>query len=175
MGVTLQAVMQAIKKGRLKESLVRDEKGKLKIRNVALAQLEWSRTTDNSRSPGYVKQRVAERESSLAMHPRADVGDEGFSLAAESAREKYWKASIAELDFKKKAGELINAKEMTDKIVNVFTICRTKLLGIPTRAKMQLPHLSASDVAMLDDLVREVLEELSLSALNREEETENEL
>jgi len=38
---------------------------------------------------------------------------------------------------------------------------RTHLLGLPTRAKQRLPHLSNADLGVLDGLVRESLEELA--------------
>jgi phage terminase Nu1 subunit (DNA packaging protein) len=38
---------------------------------------------------------------------------------------------------------------------------RTRLLGLPSRAKQRIPHLTAADVQELDALVREVLEELA--------------
>jgi phage terminase Nu1 subunit (DNA packaging protein) len=37
---------------------------------------------------------------------------------------------------------------------------RTKLLGLPSRAKQRLPHLTPADLATLDRLIREALEEL---------------
>ena len=163
-GVSAMAVSNAVKTGRLVASVAR-VKGQPKIRDVALADREWDAHTDLSKAPGYVKQRAADRAPrGPGRPPKPDDDDQvrlGMSLADASAAEKVWKARIAELDFLERNGEVVNAKEMTAKLVDVYTRCRTKLLGIPTRVKQQLPNLSIKDVAAVDGLVRETLEELA--------------
>jgi phage terminase Nu1 subunit (DNA packaging protein) len=81
-------------------------------------------------------------------------------MADASTREKHWRALKAELDYKRAAGELVDAAAIQARIVEIFTTCRTKLLGLPTKAKQRLPHLALADVSALDDVVRESLEEL---------------
>ena len=175
-GVSPMAVSRAVTAGRLTKSVVRDAKGDPKIADADLADREWEATTDYSRAPGTVKERaaaerldgahgtVAGRKS--AARPRPAVVDDGMpeelSLAEESAKEKHWKARIAELEFRERSGELVDAKAMEAKLADMFTTVRTKLLGLPTRAKQQLPHLTASDVTLLDSLVREALEGLAV-------------
>jgi phage terminase Nu1 subunit (DNA packaging protein) len=149
------AVSKAVKGGRLAASVVRNARGQPKIADAELADREWEAATDLSRAPGYVKERASSR--------RAPKGPDStdLSLSGESAREKFWKANQAELDYREQLGELTNAKEMGDKIIDVFTRCRTRLLGLPTRAKQQIPHLSVTDLAVIDGIVREALEELA--------------
>ena len=48
------------------------------------------------------------------------------------------------------------------------TIARTKLLATPTRARQRIPHLSLEEVNILDDLLREALEELAGGARDGE-------
>jgi phage terminase Nu1 subunit (DNA packaging protein) len=162
-GVSAMAVSNAVKTGRLVASVAR-VKGQPKIRDAVLADREWDANTDLSKAPGYVKQRGADRPRGPGRPPKQDDDDQvrlGMSLADASAAEKVWKARIAELDFLERSSALVDAKEMTAKLVDVYTRCRTKLLGIPTRVKQQLPELSIRDVAAVDGLVRETLEELA--------------
>lgn len=177
-GVSPMAVSRAVTAGRLTKSVVRDANGDPKIADADLADLEWEATTDYSRAPGAVKERAAAERRGEAKgagpgkkqpepkrsHPVVvdDGMPEELSLAEESAKEKFWKARLAELDFKKRSGELVDAKAMEAQLADCFTSVRTKLLGLPTRAKQQLPHLTASDVTLLDSFVREALEGLAV-------------
>jgi phage terminase Nu1 subunit (DNA packaging protein) len=182
-GVSHTAVSKAIDSGRLKLSVVRDERGQPKIADPALADREWTAGTDLSKAPGYVKERASAARAAApaprapgvprASAPPADAEEEpaNLNLAEESAREKFWRANLAELDFRKRSGELVDAKEWEAKLADVFTRIRVRLLGLPTRAKQQLPHLSVTDFGTLDGLVREALEELALE-LEHEEERE---
>lgn len=172
-GVSAMAVSKAVAAGRLRASVTRDEHGQPKIADVALADQEWDAGTDHSKAPGYVKERAAARAAGAppAAPPAAERTEPppeeaglqlGASLAVASAAEKVWRAKLAELDYRERTGELVDAEEMTAKIADVFTRVRTRLLAIPTRAKQQLPHLTVQDVALVDGLVREALEELAL-------------
>jgi hypothetical protein len=83
------------------------------------------------------------------------------SIAAASAAEKHWRSKKAELDYKKAAAELVDAKEITAAFTQLIVTSRTKLLGLPTKAKSRLPHLTLEDLAVLEEIVRESLEELA--------------
>jgi hypothetical protein len=84
-----------------------------------------------------------------------------LTLAEASAQEKRWKAKTAELDYRERAGELVSAADVATRTGNLFTLCRTRLLGVPSKAKALLPHLTLQDIARLEDLLRESLEELA--------------
>jgi phage terminase Nu1 subunit (DNA packaging protein) len=43
----------------------------------------------------------------------------------------------------------------------IITRARTKLLGIPTKAKQRIPDLDTDAIGVLDDIVREALEDLA--------------
>jgi phage terminase Nu1 subunit (DNA packaging protein) len=85
-----------------------------------------------------------------------------MSLLDASALEKEWKAKLAELDYQERIGQLIDARQVEAKTVEVFTRCRTKLLGVPSKAKTAIPTLTRADLAALDRLIREALEELAI-------------
>jgi hypothetical protein len=158
------SVLRAIRSGRLKNSLVVDEHGKAKIADVALADQEWAANTDLSKAPGYVKDRGGDAAPApTGARGKARQGSPAIpsALAEASAREKDWRARLAELEYRRKAGELVNAKDIETRIADVFARCRTKLLGLPSKAKAALPHLTHADVRAIDDLVRQALEDLA--------------
>lgn len=193
-GATAQAVSKAIERGRLVRSVVRDHRGQPKISDPVLADREWADGTDHSKAPASVKERAAVRPSSAAaaeLPPRpavprrqsvvpvpdafapsvdADDGgaavppDDELSLTLESAREKFWKARTAELDYRKRAGELVEAKELEGRLVDLFSGCQKKLLGVPSRARQQDPTLTPAHLALVEELIREALEDLASAA-----------
>lgn len=70
-------------------------------------------------------------------------------------------AALVEAKLAEKRGELVPAADVEARLVSVFGMCRTKLLGIATRTRQRLPHLTGKDVAVIDSLVREALEDLA--------------
>jgi phage terminase Nu1 subunit (DNA packaging protein) len=154
-GGSLQAVQRAIDKDRI--SCVLDA-GVKRIPDPDAADREWAANTDHTRSPGYVKDMADMTDEELEQLE----GEEGGpSLSKASAIEKHWKAKSAELAYKERAGELVNAAEVATEYANFCTTVRTKLLGLPSRMKQAHPDLTLEQLATLDDYVREALEELA--------------
>jgi hypothetical protein len=99
----------------------------------------------------------------------ADLGDTPPRKSGEPipdynesrARTEFLKAELLELERAEKERTLIPAAEVEAKWVELVTIARTKLMGMPSKAKQRMPDLSADDIAILEDIVRESLEELS--------------
>jgi phage terminase Nu1 subunit (DNA packaging protein) len=155
--------MRAIARGRLQKALTADGR----IADPDLADAEWAANTDLSKAPGEVKARAAAAVQPADQGDQADpIEDEGDSqgaaaIAGASAREKHWKAKLAELQYRQRAGELVNAAEMADRMATDYATVRTKLLGLPSKAKQRLPHLTLADLATLEEIVREDLEELA--------------
>lgn len=184
-GVSTEAVRKAIARGRLVQSITKNDPPQ--IADVQLADQEWAANTDLTRAHDDVKQRAAEppgNDTSLHViaggretergrvirmdEPQAHGGslrreqlEPDVSIAAASAAEKHWRSKKAELDYKRAAGELVDAKEITAAFTQLIVTSRTKLLGLPTKAKSRLPHLTLDDLNVLDDIVRESLEELA--------------
>jgi phage terminase Nu1 subunit (DNA packaging protein) len=142
-GVTPPAVTLAIQRGLLRDAVRVDDKGRKRI-DVAAADAEWPMNT--SRPP---------------QSAGADVEGEEVTASDASTREKHWKAKLAELKYKTEAGELVPASLVDKRLRDVFTQCKTRLLGVPTRARQALPHLTGADVGVLEALVREALSELA--------------
>lgn len=158
------AVSKAVKRGRLSKSVIRDEQGRPWVVDVDLADREWTGTTDLSKAPAYMRERT---EPPRGGRPRKPAGeappatDDGPSLAEATAAKNHWQAELARLKYQREAAELVPAAEVRGQIEKVFRACVTKLLAVPSRAKQALPHLSPSDLAELERLQREALEELA--------------
>jgi hypothetical protein len=82
-------------------------------------------------------------------------------LARETERERKNRADILEFDLKRKTGEYVKEASVEMRWSAIIVGARTTMLSWPTRAKQRLPHLTVADLAVLDQLVREVLEELA--------------
>jgi len=154
-GTSHVAVRDAIKSGRLKASLTADGK---KVISAAAADAEWLATTKEDRVPitgptARARKQPAEAEPVDAPPPNA--------LAAARVRHETARAAIAEMEQRRLEGELVPLDEIRAEVVQRYTTVRTRLLGVPSRLKQRAPHLSATDVRMVDDLIREVLEELA--------------
>ncbi len=136
----------AIRDGRVAAALVYVN-GKPKIRDLELARRELAESTKAEYRP-------------LSGPGAADDGAPS-ALAEARARRETALAGLAELELAKQRGEVVLVRGVEAKIVDVFTHCKTRLLGLPSRARQQLPHLTVADVATLDDLVHQALEELA--------------
>lgn len=140
-GVSPMAVSKAVKAGRLRASVGRDGAGRPTIADPAVADREWAANSDESKAPS-----------------------KAVSFQEARTRKEAAQAEISEVKLRRLRGELVEVQSVESHLADVFTRCRTKLLGIPSRVKQQLPHLNAADVATIDRLVREALEDLASEA-----------
>jgi hypothetical protein len=149
----LNAVQTAIKSGRLSKSLTKDGR----IRSIKLADAEWAATTQEDRIPISGPAAVA-RPAKPA------------SLQEARARREMALARIAEIELEDLEGELIPVAEARADIINKFAIVRTRLLAVPSKLAQQLPS-EKRDLALIrlvEDLIREGLEELAASDVEDE-------
>jgi phage terminase Nu1 subunit (DNA packaging protein) len=77
------------------------------------------------------------------------------------ARTEHLKAELLEIDRQQKEGKLVPAEEVEAKWIEIVTLARGKMLGIPSKAKQRIPDLDAAAMKALEDIVRETLEDLS--------------
>lgn len=157
-GVSQAAVSRAIRSGRLVRS-VTPTGG---IADADLADREWDANTDLSEAPVYVRERAAARSAPMpaAPEPAPVEPQPGGTLSENNAAKAYWQARMAKLDYLEAARELVPAADVDAKLRAVFHVSRTKLLTLPSRAKTLL-GLTPQQVARLDDLTRELLEDLA--------------
>lgn len=157
LGVSREAVRRAVASKRLLRSF-RKIKGRMRCIDLPLARREWEANTDLSEAPASVQMKAQQRQAAAAREPGESLVS---PLVEASARERSAKAKLAELDYARKAGELVPAAEVEARWLEMITRSRTKLLGLPSKAKQSLPHLTAADLKILDRIVREALEELA--------------
>jgi phage terminase Nu1 subunit (DNA packaging protein) len=162
LGVSNEAVYAAIKTGRLSAKECVD--GKIRVDSETMRE-EWAKNTQSrigvgpSRSSGAKPLRNREERMNA---PRITKTNEAIPDYDESrARTEHLKAELLELERKQKEGVLIAAAEVEAKWVEIIVMARTKILGIPTKAKQRIPDLDVDAIGVLDDIVRETLEELA--------------
>lgn len=158
-GVSATAVKKAIDSGRLVNCLIKDPKYKKPRIDPVIAAQEWEKNTDhNKRHTGNDLRAQPERAEPFAKSPENPGGQ--VAPTAKQILDNY-KARLAKLDYEERTGILVNAEAVKIEWFKMVTESKTKLLALPSKAKSNLPHLTAADVAMLDELVREALEDLA--------------
>lgn len=176
-GVSPKAVSKAVAAGRLSASVTRDQHGAPKIADPDLADREWEANT-RARVEYVAPERshpVAEIEQQedrlTGMRPTAAPAAQSPELAAyyahrsareaEAARRERLQADLAEFTLAERRGEMIPIAQARRDVMERNALVKTRLLGLPRRLAQQLPHLAAEVVPVVDELVREALEELA--------------
>jgi len=155
-GVSIPTVRRGVFKGRLTKSVI-DTPGGYKIVDVELADREWAASANHGTLPAADRERLDGDEI-----PEIS---EDMTLTEASVIEKRWRGKMVQLEYRKKAGDLIEASEVEAGLAEVFSECRTKLLGVPIRARQRLPHLTKEDMLVIEELQREALEALATPAI----------
>lgn len=148
LGVTRQAVELAIGDGRL--TMVAKWGRGWTITDADRAEAEWKANT-----------RPRRRNNGLSGPQEPDSRPSPTTLAAATLREREARAKMIELDYERKKRTLIPLREAEMAHSARIVAARTKMLGVPSRAKQRLPHLTVADLAVLEALIREALEELA--------------
>ena len=171
-GVSPEAVYAAVKSGRL--SVKKDSSGKPVVDSETMRE-EWARNTQTrigigpkAAGSGKEKKPLRSREERMASgveQPRISKTQESIPDYDESrARTEHLKAELLELDRQQKEGLLVKAEDIALEWSEIITRARTKLLGIPTKAKQRIPDLDTDAIGVLDDIVREALEDLAVDS-----------
>jgi len=166
LGVTREAVYAAVKSGRLSVKECVD--GTLKVNSETMRE-EWARNTQTrigvGPKPAGGGERPVLRSREDRMSPRLGTTNEAIPEYDESrARTEHLKAELLELERKQKEGVLVAAAGVEARWVEIVVMARTKILGIPTKAKQRIPDLDMDAINVLDDIVRETLEDLASAA-----------
>lgn len=178
LGVTSEAVYAAIRTNRL--SVVRTGDGR-ELVNSATMREEWERNTQKRigrgpKPPAGTVERTPLRPGEAEAHAAAKLHQSGAPLSEtveevpeynlSRARTEHLKAELLELERKQKEQILVKAEEIEAKWIEIITLARTKILGIPTKAKQRIPDLDTDAIGLLDDIVRETLEDLAATPTN---------
>lgn len=168
-GVSHVAVLKMIKSGRLKDSVVYDDK-KRPIIDSELADKECLKTTkelfrDKPAKPiSPIPREVKFEVLPPPNHDDDDLDAESkarMNFAESRAMREEYLAKLAKLEFEQKSEALIEAGEVARQWVAVASIVRTKILGIPSKLRQRLPELNHDQYILLEGIVRESLEDLS--------------
>lgn len=158
--MSAESVSKAVAARRLLESVVMVD-GHPKIADPELADREWAANTRP-------RVEAAPAQPAADTKTRAPASDDGIPYAeslakraAAAARREVALADMAELDLGERRGELVAADEALAEVIERFTLVKTRLLGVPARVAQRLPHLAAEVVPVIDELLREALEELA--------------
>jgi hypothetical protein len=185
-GATHVSVLRAIKNGRL-QSPAAERQGKGWEIDPVLADQQWAQATDpaprgtnasqgqklspKAATPGgqvptakQDQQPAKFRPSRAPAQPLADDSPEPEEIPSYNdsrARSEFEKANILEMDRKAKANTLLPREDVGQAWDAAVNITRTVLLGVPSKAKQRIPHLTPDEVAVLMDLIREALSGLA--------------
>lgn len=177
LGVTPDAVYKAVREGRV--SVKVSATGQVLLNSETMRE-EWLKNTDQRRSRVGKGVRVCStdppqlRSAKERMAPqqrRMGQTQEAIPDYDESrARTEHLKAELLELDRQQKLGRLVPVEDVEKRWVEIIVQARTKLLGIPTKAKQRIPDLDVDAIGALDDIVRETLEDLAAQGSEDSEE-----
>lgn len=183
--VTGEAVRKAIKTGKIPADCIEhDAKGWPRIIDPARAADAWGRNRiptmvrDKATLAAGAKRGWAQRrgedpppEDDEHDEPQAPAGGGGAPLRAggnlpsiteSKAITEAYKARTAKVEYEQMVGKLVLADQVKVGFVNMVTAARTRLMGVPTKAKGRIPTLTVQDIEVLEDLIAEALEELAL-------------
>jgi len=139
------AITRAIKEGRVKTKM--SVTGKEMIELEGLRE-HWALTTQTRINGG----KVADQSPTDKSIP--DYNE-------SRARTEFLKAELLELERAEKEKELVSAREIALKWGEVVAIARTKILGVPSKAKQRIPDFPQDAFVILEDIVREALEDVA--------------
>jgi len=132
-GITNDAVRKAIKAGRLKDALVTNEKGRLRV-IPDVADREWQENTAHHRKPG--PQAVV--GGAINHDPLLDDDAEIPNFNVSRAKREAYQAELARLEYEEKQGTLVNAEAVKKEAFRVARLVRDAMLNIPDRIAAEL-------------------------------------
>lgn len=155
-GISVEAVSKAVKTRRI--ALVR------KKVDVALADKQWPANTQPGQKGTRSAPKTAGRpklEASVVDPLPLNGEPPPGSYAAARARREDTLAKIAEMEYQEKMSELVNAAELRGEIAKLHTEAKTRILGVASKIKARVPTLTAVDLLLIEDLLREALGEIA--------------
>lgn len=181
-GATHVSVLRAIKNGRLQSPAV-ERQGKGWEIDPALADEQWAQATDPAPRGTNATQDQRPRPKAAtpattkphkpSRSPAPDLADDDLDAEPgidddkvpnfndERALHEREKRLIARMERKKEANKLLPREDVGQAWDAAVNITRTVMLGVPSKAKQRIPHLTPDEVAVLMDLIREALSGLA--------------
>ena len=156
-GCARSTLQWAIKSGRLKNSLEIPAKGSARIISAEAADAEWNANT--AQSPEGRKD-DAEAQRSLSVD-KIDYNEARRRKEIQSLKQSTLATEQSERDAAVEIDDLVSKKAVTAMLVTEYTHIRTKVLGLPTRIRQRIPHVTMADGKVIASLCRELLEGLA--------------
>ncbi len=157
-GVSINAVSKAVKQGRI--SCARDSNGYAMI-DAVVADREWAANTGHSKMYGNGEAAPQRPHPQQPPAPEPEAPRGGPSYAQSRAVREAYQARLAKLDYEEQTGKLINADEVKERWLHIAGLVRTKVSGIPSKAKQRISDLTTEHYLELETIVREALEDLA--------------
>jgi hypothetical protein len=154
-GVTVGAVSNACRSGRLEKAVVWSEDHTRVVGVIPdLAASEWS----TNRDPAHADQAPpSPGESGSEDLETSELGP----AAQAKIRSLTAQARLHELKLVKEARQVVPLNEMVDGAGRMIVAFKTATLSIPSRFKQAVPHLTIDEMKTLEDLIRETLTHLN--------------
>lgn len=183
--VTAEGVRKAILSGKIPADCVGQRPGNAGkmwpvIINPERAAAQWGRNRDPNQvrdratmsagaKAGWEKRRGREPDEpedgdqAGRAPPPLRAGSAPSITESKQITEAY-KARLAKLEYEERSGKLVNADKIKVGMVNMITAAKTRVLGVPSKAKARIPTLTIADIEILEELLAEALEELSVGS-----------
>jgi hypothetical protein len=182
-GKSRQALRDLVRRGVLTDCVVRDASGEpvgisdaealrsecaLKVRQRAggggqEARIVAERAKRRDKPLRRASERMAPREPVSERITRA-VSDDVPEYNESRAKTEYEKSLILEMDRRQKEGQLVERESVLATWGQLITSAKGKLLGVPTTVRQRIPHLTAEEADLIDAVIREALEGLTMEA-----------
>ena len=181
-GATHVSVLRAIRNGRLRPPAV-ERQGKGWEIDPVVADEQWAQATDpaprgtnasqdqkprpKAATPGDQAPAKPSRPSAPGLadddlDTEPDADDEKVpNFNDERALHEREKRLIARMERKKEANKLLPREEVFQAWDAAVNITRTTMLGVASKLKQRIPHLTPDEVAVAQDLIREALGSLA--------------
>ncbi len=159
-GVTPKAVSKAVAEGRLLASVVRVD-GAPRILDAALADREWEQNSRERRDRWRLDggKQSAEQAKTRAVN-RARIE---WAKARREAAE----ADIAEMKLEELRRQYLPRDIVIPDVRKMFALVRDRVLSVVPRTGKRCPQLTPAQLALLEELIRECIEEISDESITR--------
>jgi len=178
LGVSYVAVHLAIQRGRLNGAIKKfpfkgnPKRKRVEIIDVPLAKELWM-MREGAQAPALVKRRLQQNAVGSAKKTEAtaggagDEGDDGTSIFDVKLRYEAARARREELHLAEESGKLIEVETARQVFAKQIAEVKNAVMALGKHARSRIPHLSADDVIVIEELCVQALEGLAVAAIER--------
>ena len=147
LNISPQAINQAINEGRIQTKKAANGREMIELDGL---RERYAATTQRKITGATIKD-----------SPKGRKHEEVPDYNESRARTEFLKAELLELERAEKEARLVDASDVAKKWGELIAIARTKILGVPSKAKQRIPDFPQDAFVILEDIVREALEDLA--------------